>query len=190
MYVNRIINIVGNFGTVFLDNAYWQRAIAADPKHVVKAYLMGGLAWFAIPFTLATTMGLTGRALQIDISDSDVSAGLVLPKAAFDLMGKTGAMLTLIVVFMAVTSALSAEMVAVSSQITYDIYKVYFVPDASNEQVVKVADTVIVGYGLMSGVFAIILGLVGIDLGFLYLFVCANLLSICFKLFCVLSIGI
>src|SRR5579883_3491027 len=24
-----IINIVGNFGTVFVDNAYWQRAIAA-----------------------------------------------------------------------------------------------------------------------------------------------------------------
>ena len=35
-----IINIVGNFGTVFVDNAYWQRAIAARPSSTVKAYLI------------------------------------------------------------------------------------------------------------------------------------------------------
>ena len=38
-----IVNIVGNFGTVFVDNAYWQRAIAAHPMYAVKAYLIGGL---------------------------------------------------------------------------------------------------------------------------------------------------
>lgn len=27
-----IINIVGNFGTVFVDQAYWQKAIAGRPK--------------------------------------------------------------------------------------------------------------------------------------------------------------
>ena len=31
-----VINIVGNFGTVFVDQAYWQRAIAARPQSTVK----------------------------------------------------------------------------------------------------------------------------------------------------------
>ena len=51
-----IINIVGNFGTVFVDQSYWQRAIASRPRSVVPGFLVGGLAWFAIPFGLATTL--------------------------------------------------------------------------------------------------------------------------------------
>lgn len=31
-----IINIVGNFGTIFVDQAYWQKAIAARPRSAVK----------------------------------------------------------------------------------------------------------------------------------------------------------
>jgi urea-proton symporter len=37
-----IINIVGNFGTVFVDNSYWQSAIAARPMSAAKGYLLGG----------------------------------------------------------------------------------------------------------------------------------------------------
>lgn len=40
-----VINLVGNFSTVFQDQAYWQRAIASRPASTVKAYLLGGLAW-------------------------------------------------------------------------------------------------------------------------------------------------
>lgn len=40
-----VINIIGNFATVFQDQAYWQRAIASKPASCVKAYLLGGLAW-------------------------------------------------------------------------------------------------------------------------------------------------
>ena len=40
-----IINLVGNFATVFNDQAYWQRAIASQPASSVKAFLLGGLAW-------------------------------------------------------------------------------------------------------------------------------------------------
>ena len=34
-----IINIVGNFGTVFVDQAYWQRAIAAQTRINCKGFL-------------------------------------------------------------------------------------------------------------------------------------------------------
>jgi len=137
-----IINIVGNFGTVFVDNAYWQRAIAARPSSTVKAYLIGGLAWFAIPFTLATTMGLSGVALEDTPSwptfpnrmrPEDVSAGLVVPNAATALLGKSGAFAVLVLVFMAVTSASSAELIAVSSIFTYDIYRTYIHPGVSKK---------------------------------------------------------
>lgn len=45
-----VINIVGNFGTVFLDNGYYNKAIAASPVHALPGYILGGLSWFAIPW--------------------------------------------------------------------------------------------------------------------------------------------
>ena len=70
-----VINIVGNFGTVFLDQAYWQSAIAAKPSATYKGYILGGLSWFAIPFTLATSLGLASRALDLPISTDEANAG-------------------------------------------------------------------------------------------------------------------
>jgi len=40
----------GNFGTVFCDNAYYNKAIAASPVHALPGYIMGGLAWFVSTF--------------------------------------------------------------------------------------------------------------------------------------------
>ena len=105
-----IINIVGNFGTVFVDQAYWQRAIAAQPKSTVRGFLLGGMCWFAIPFTLATTMGLTAVALQVQLTPEQVQLGLTVPAAATALMGEVGAIMVLVMLFMAVTSAGSAEL--------------------------------------------------------------------------------
>jgi len=170
-----IVNIVGNFGTVFVDNAYWQRAIAARPSSTVKAYLIGGLAWFAIPFTLATTMGIAGVALvgagRLEKpSDEDVSAGLVLPLAATALLGKAGATAVLILVFMAVTSASSAELIAVSSIYTYDIYRTYVHAGALGKQVIRQSHISVVIFGLIMGALATILNYIHIDLGYMYYF--------------------
>ena len=88
---------------------------------------MGGLSWFAIPWLAATTMGLAALALEGNpvfpgypsrMAAADVSAGLVLPTAAVAMLGKGGAAATLLLVFMAVTSAMSAELIAVSSIFT------------------------------------------------------------------------
>lgn len=164
-----IINIVGNFGTVFVDQAYWQRAIAAQPSSTVKGFLLGGACWFAIPFTLATTMGLTAIALNVDLTPAQVQMGLVVPAAATALMGEIGAILVLAMLFMAVTSAGSAELIAVSSLITYDIYRTYKNPNASGKQLVKVSRITIVGFGLGMGGLAIVLLGMGLSLGFVYL---------------------
>ena len=49
------------------------------------------------------------------LSAADVSAGLPAPAAARALLGKGGAATILVLLFLAVTSATSAELIAVSS---------------------------------------------------------------------------
>ncbi|KAJ3202698.1 hypothetical protein HDU82_007170 [Entophlyctis luteolus] len=173
-----VINIVGNFGTVFVDQAYFQRAIAASPTSALPGYLIGGLCWFAIPFFLASTLGLACAALESNpafpyypsrISPADVSAGLTAPTAATALLGSNGAVAILILVFMAVTSAASAELIAVSSLFTYDVYKTYFKPNASGSDLIKFSHIAVVSFGCFMGILAIILKAIGISLGYLYL---------------------
>lgn len=54
---------------------YWQSAIAAKPSAAHTGYLMGGLMWFCIPFTLATTMGLAALALDLPITVAEAGEG-------------------------------------------------------------------------------------------------------------------
>jgi SSS family transporter len=164
-----VINIVGNFGTVFVDQAYWQRAIAAQPSSTVKGFLLGGMCWFSIPFTLATTMGLTAVALDVELTPEQVQLGLTVPAAASVLMGEIGAIMVLVMLFMAVTSAGSAELIAVSSLITYDVYRTYKNPEATGNQLLKVSRGTIVAFGLGMGGLAVVLLGMGLSLGFVYL---------------------
>jgi Na+/proline symporter len=53
----------------------------------------------------------------------------VLPDVASRLLGPAGAFASLILVFMAVTSASSAELIAVSSLLTYDVFRTYIRPE-------------------------------------------------------------
>ncbi|RWV97975.1 hypothetical protein GW17_00039202 [Ensete ventricosum] len=69
----------------------------------------------------------------------------------------------------AVTSAGSAELVAVSSLCTYDIYRTYINPDATGKQILKVSRVVVLGFGCFMGVLAVILNKVGVSLGWMYL---------------------
>merc|ERR1712232_193511 len=165
-----IINIVGNFGTVFVDQSYWQSAIAAKPTSAHKGYLLGGLVWFTIPFALATSLGLCALALQLPISASEAGAGLVPPAVATHLFGKGGSVMMAIMLFMAITSTGSAEGIAVSSLVAYDIYKAYINPEATGKQILLVSKVVIVVFGASMGVLSVILHAIGLNLGWVYLF--------------------
>ncbi|XP_024022796.1 urea-proton symporter DUR3 [Morus notabilis] len=168
-FVFGIINIVGNFGTVFVDNGYWVSAIAARPSSTHKGYLLGGLVWFAVPFSLATSLGLGALALNLPITESEAGHGLVPPATAIALMGKGGAVLLLTMLFMAVTSAGSSELIAVSSLCTYDIYRTYINPDATGKKILQVSRYVIFVFGCFMGLLAVILNKVGVSLGWMYL---------------------
>lgn len=142
---------------------YYNKAIAASPVHALPGYIMGGLSWFAIPWLTATTMGLSALALEtnpafptypLPMPDADVTAGLVLPDAAVALLGKGGAAASLLLVFMAVTSASSAEYIAVSSIFTYDIYQTYFNPSASGKRLIYMAHVCVVAYAILMAAFS------------------------------------
>ncbi|WBW72173.1 plasma membrane urea transmembrane transporter [Schizosaccharomyces osmophilus] len=173
-----IINLAGNFGTVFVDNGYWQKAIAANPASALPGYILGGLSWFAIPWLAATTTGLVCLALESmpyfptypnRMTDLEVSQGLALPYGAIALMGKTGANATVLLIFMAVTSAASSELIAVSSIFTYDIYKQYFRRNAGNKELLYTGHAVLIVFGVAMSALATGLYYGNVSMGYLYL---------------------
>jgi Na+/proline symporter len=152
-----VIQLCSGSGTVFLDQAYWQRAIASQPSTAVRAYILGGIAWFAIPFGFSTTLGLAAAALTDHPSfptypnvpsAHEISSGLAAPYAAIALLGKNGAAALLIVLFMAVTSCASAELIATSSLLTFDVYKAYVQPKATPQQLIFVSHIMICVFGV------------------------------------------
>lgn len=86
-----------------------------------------GSAWLSVPLGFATTMGLSAIVLTTDpsfpnypnpLTSAQVGAGLPAAAAASALLGQSGAVAMLVLLFLAVTSAASAELVAVSSLMT------------------------------------------------------------------------
>lgn len=78
-------------------------------------------------------------------------------------------MALLLSLFLAVTSCASAELIAVSSILTFDIYKSYFHPQASPDRLIFVSKVCICIFGLTMSLFAVIWNAIGVDLGWLFL---------------------
>lgn len=125
-------------------------------------------------------MGLAALALENNpvfptypgrIPAHEVSAGLVLPHAATAMLGKGGATATLLLIFMAVTSAMSAELIAVSSIFTYDIYQTYINPTASGKFLIKMSHTSCVVFAVVMAAFSTGLYYAGIGMGYIYLMI-------------------
>ena len=107
---------------------------------------------------------------MLPINADEAGSGLVPPAVATELLGDVGAILVLIMLFMAIVSTGSAESIAVSSLVAYDIYRHYMNPEATGEQILMVSRIVIVVFGLFMGVFSIVLYEIGLNLGWVYLF--------------------
>ncbi|KAL3163035.1 hypothetical protein ABBQ32_009460 [Trebouxia sp. C0010 RCD-2024] len=163
-----ILQTVSCWGITIVDQAYWQSAIAARPSAAYKGYILGGLLWFGIPFGLATSLGLAVRALDLPLTITEAGDGLVPPAAAVAVLGKFGAILIVVIILMAITSSGSAEMVSVSSLITYDIYKPYVRKHASGRELLLVSRLSVAFFGLVMALVSIIFYKANINLNFLY----------------------
>lgn len=49
-----ILHILANFGLVIMDTSFFIKAFAASPSAVVPGYVIGGIAYFAIPWAIGT----------------------------------------------------------------------------------------------------------------------------------------
>ena len=138
-------------------------------------------------------MGLAAVALESNpvfptypnrLPPAQVSAGLVLPNAAVAMLGKGGAGASLLLIFMAVTSAMSAELIAVSSIFTYDIYQGYVNPkvrtifrvgdqvkplQADGKILIRMSHVTCVVYSIIMAGFSTGLFYAGIGMGYIYL---------------------
>lgn len=122
-------------------------------------------------------MGLSAIALESSpsfptfpnrIPESEVSAGLALPYAAVALLGRGGAVATLLLVFIAVISSFNSELIAVSSILTYDVYRTYIDPKASGKRLIAVSHAVVVCYALAVAAVSVGLYYNGVSMGYLY----------------------
>lgn len=160
-----------------MDASFHQKGIAANPQATVPGYIIGSLAWFSIPWTFATTAGLVALALETTspsfptypnkMTADEVSAGLVLPYAAQAILGSGGSAAVLLLMFMSSTSAISAQLIAVSSISGYDIYKTYFNKKASADQILRVQQIAVIIFSIFMAAFGCLLHGVGVNLGFL-----------------------
>merc|ERR1719352_2126994 len=86
------------------------------------------------------------------------------------LFGSSGSAMMAIMLFMAITSTGSAEGIAVSSLVAYDIYRTYINPQATGKQILCVSKVVIVVFGGSMGALSVVLNAIGLNLGWVYLF--------------------
>ncbi|KAJ7126334.1 urea transporter [Mycena epipterygia] len=168
-----VFGVVVMVSGVYMDQTYWQRAVASKASTSVKGYILGGFAFLPVPWMFATAAGLAIISLSAGPSSPFMAISLaqsasVAPAAMSALLGKSGAILLLIVLFLAVTSAASAELVAVSSIITYDVYKRYFNPHATDKQILWVSHLGVIGFGIFMGILGVIFHEIGISLSWLY----------------------
>ncbi|KAJ5391174.1 hypothetical protein N7509_006664 [Penicillium cosmopolitanum] len=169
-----ILHTCSNFGLVIMDTSYFIKAFSAKPSAVVPGYTIGGIAYFAIPWALGTVMSSVALGLENQsnfptfprrMTSSEVSSGLVLPYAAITIAGKGGAAAVLLIIFMAVTSTLSAQVIAVSSILSFDVYREYFKKSATDRDLIRSSHFGVVFFAAFSAGFSTMLHYVGIDLG-------------------------
>jgi Na+/proline symporter len=168
-----IIHTLSNFGLVIMDTGFFAKAFSAAPHAVVPGYIIGGIAYFAIPWCLGTIMSFSALALEKKpyfptfprlMTSTEVSSGLVLPYAAVAVAGKGGAVAVLLIVFMAVTSTISAQVISVSSIISFDIYRQYVNPAATDGDAIRWSHIGVVAFGIFAAAFSTALHYGNVDL--------------------------
>ncbi|KAH9995873.1 Sodium:solute symporter family-domain-containing protein [Xylariaceae sp. FL0662B] len=153
-----IILKFGNLALVIMDTAFWQKSFAAEVKATVPGYNLAALSIFAVPWAMGTVMGLTARAFQDTsvypflpggFSSAQVDSGYVMPYTIHALLGAGGSAGMLLLLFMAVTSTVSSSMIAVSSILSFDIYRTYINPKATDQQTVRASHLGVVFHGVL-----------------------------------------
>ncbi|KAJ9197006.1 hypothetical protein DTO164E3_5975 [Paecilomyces variotii] len=190
-----LVHSFGDFALVIMDTSFWQKGFAADTAATMPGYMLGGISYFAVPWAVGTTAGLAAIGLENTpifptyprkMTTSEINAGYVLPYTVMAIAGKGGAFSLLLVVFMCVTSTTSAELIAVSSIFSFDVYRTYINPKAQDKQVIRVSHWSVIAFGIFASAFATALHYGGIDLNwmgyFLATIICPGMFPLAFTI--------
>ena len=124
-------------------------------------------------------MGLSARVIETlpvfptypgTFTADQVASGFVMPYTIKALLGSGGTVGMLLLLFMAVTSTVSSSMIAVSSIISFDVYRTYINPKATDKQVVKVSHLGVVLHGVFITGFALMLNYGGANISWVNYF--------------------
>lgn len=170
---------LGGMSSVLGDPGYSQRAIASDSRSVFLGYTMGGLCWWVIPWALGSSAGLACRALLTnpasvtfpnELSPAELNASMPVIYGLAAIFGKSGAAAGLVMLFMSVTSATSAELIAFSSITTYDLYRTYINPNATGKQLVRASHISVISFGIFMAALSVVFNYIGVTVGWLLSF--------------------
>lgn len=185
-----IILTIGNFGLTVMDSSFWQKSFSADVKATFPGYITAAILIFANPWATGAVIGVSSIILETQpifptyprsMTQAEIGSGLVLPYTVKALLGNRGLGALLLIIYLAVTSTVSAQMISVSSIISFDIYKKYFNKNANNVQMMRVSHFGVVFFGLFSAGFSLMLHYVGVDMTwlgyFLSMMICPGMYS-------------
>lgn len=186
-----LILTAGNFGLSVMDSSFWQKTFSASPRATVPAYLTAAFLISSNVWPLGAIIG--GAAIVLENSPSfptyprkmtqfEVDSGFVLPYALMATLGKGAVGALLLIVYLAVTSTVSAQMISVSSILSFDIYKKYINPTAGNKSMIAVSHIGCVIFTLGAAGFTIMLHYVGVNMtwfGYFYpLIICPGVIPL------------
>lgn len=133
----------GNFlfgcGEIFHSNIWWQRVYASSEKTASKSFILAGLIWFAVPI-------VAGSLAFIAISNNyDVpQVNMVFPIVVSEIMGTTGSIMVMVIIYAALASTVSSLLTASSGLIINDIYRGMINKSADDKKVSKYVKLAIV----------------------------------------------
>ncbi|XP_053400065.1 uncharacterized protein LOC123557723 [Mercenaria mercenaria] len=121
----------------FCDQANWQSRIAAKPLEGMSGFLIAAFLWVAIPTSISFVTSMAYKTMSFRngtnlLTDLEIDEGYITPYVIQTLLGKEGCYVLLTLVTMTLMSTGSGEVMAISSILVYDIFKVHIKPFRSN----------------------------------------------------------
>ena len=168
-----LILTCGNFGLTVMDSSFWQKTFSASPRATVPAYLLTAVFIVSNVFPIGAICGGALIFLESDpsfptyprkMTAFEVGSGFVIPYVLKATLGNGAVGAILLVIYLAVTSTLSAQMVSVSSIVSFDIYKRYINPQARNKSMITVSHIACVVFGFGIAGFSVMLHYVNVNM--------------------------
>ncbi|EGV64554.1 hypothetical protein CANTEDRAFT_103962 [Yamadazyma tenuis ATCC 10573] len=175
-----IILTIGNFGLTVMDSSFWQKSFSANIRASVPGYLLAAGTIFSNVWPIGAIAGMAAIVLEKtetfptyprQMTQFEIDSGFVLPYVLKGVIGKGGLGALLLVIYLAVTSTVSAQLISVSSIVSFDIYKTYINKEATNRQILRVSHFGVVFFGLFAAGFSVMLHYVNVNmtwLGYVY----------------------